>query len=224
MNKYEQLSRKALGIAFIAGPLLLTIGALTFLLGIGISPDGITSWVEGIFMGFGFVILIPVYLELARLLGQRAPKLAIFCAIGAPGLVFFGVVPAIFRIAQAAFLDAGMELSAWHLSAKTLFSHPGWMPITIWSLVSFLSLILVGIGLFSYGGLSRWTAVLLILAPIILFIGQGSDETIALWRVKIIYPLATLIWLVALAPIGWRYLTGSKEELAAKVNLDPTIS
>jgi len=30
MNKYEQLSQKALGIAFIAGPLLLVSGALTF--------------------------------------------------------------------------------------------------------------------------------------------------------------------------------------------------
>lgn len=196
----------------IIGPLLLTIGAMVFLLGIGINPDSTASWVEGMFMGLGFSIFVPIYLGLAQRLGQRAPKLAVFCAIGAIGFVFFGVAPAFLRITQAAFLDAGMELSAWNLSTKTLFSHPGWMPIGIMAMLGFLSSILLGSGFLRYGGLPRWTAVLLMLAPIVLFVGQGGDETIAWWQNRIFYPLAMVMWLVALVPIGWGLLNGSADE------------
>jgi uncharacterized membrane protein YtjA (UPF0391 family) len=55
--------------------------------------------------------------------------------------------------------------------------------------------------------LPRWTAVLLILAPIVFIMGQGGDESIAAWQINIMYPLSCLLYLAAFAPIGWRYLT-----------------
>ena len=56
MNTYQTLQQKVLGLAFILGPLLMTIGAAIYLLGIERSPDGTSSWVEGIFMAYGFLI------------------------------------------------------------------------------------------------------------------------------------------------------------------------
>jgi hypothetical protein len=39
MNRYQILQQRALGLAFIAGPLLMTLGAGVYLLGIERSPD-----------------------------------------------------------------------------------------------------------------------------------------------------------------------------------------
>ena len=74
MSTYQQLQQKALGIAFI--------------LGIERSPDGTSSWVEGIFMAMAFALMVPVNLELSRVLGQGAPRLGIYCAATTVGLAF----------------------------------------------------------------------------------------------------------------------------------------
>jgi hypothetical protein len=66
--------------------------------------------------------------------------------------------------------------------------------------------ILLGIGFLVNGGLPRWTAVLLILAPIVFVVGQGGDESIAWWQINIMYPLGCVLYFAAFAPIGWRYL------------------
>ena len=81
MNTYQTLQQKVLGLAFILGPLLMTIGVVVYLLDIERSPDGTSSWVEGIFLGFGILIMVPAYFELARILGQRAPIFGIICAV-----------------------------------------------------------------------------------------------------------------------------------------------
>ena len=47
--------------------------------------------------------------------------------------------------------------------------------------------------------------------------GQGSDETIAAWQVYGMYPLATVIWFAALAPIGWKKLTGPEDQTSMAV-------
>ena len=47
MNTYQTLQQKALGLAFILGPLLLTLGAAVYVLGIGLTPFGTDSWVDG---------------------------------------------------------------------------------------------------------------------------------------------------------------------------------
>jgi hypothetical protein len=67
----------------------------------------------------------------------------------------------------------------------------------------------VSTGFLIKGGLPRWTAVLLILAPIVFVMGQGGDESIAWWQVNIMYPLACVTYFAALAPIGWRMLAGA---------------
>ena len=81
MNTYQTLQQKALGLAFILAPLLMVLGSAAFVLGIGLTPFGTDSWVDGIFSAYGFLLMIPVVLELARILGQRAPIFGLICAI-----------------------------------------------------------------------------------------------------------------------------------------------
>ncbi len=81
MNTYQILQQKALGLAFILGPILLTAAAITFVMGINVTPDGVGSVTEGVIGFYGTVLFILIYLELARLLGQKAPRYGMFCAL-----------------------------------------------------------------------------------------------------------------------------------------------
>ena len=203
MNTYQTLQQKVLGAAFILGPLLMTVGAGIYLLGIERSPDGTSSWVEGIFMGFGVLIMVPCYFELARILGQRAPVFGIICAVTGLGWAI-GLLPASFRIMQVEIINAGLNESIWNVG----FIHLGWVPFFIWMFLGMFTSLFLGIGLLWKGGISRWSAVLLILAPIFFVLGQGAGEDIAWWQVYIFYPLACVTWPAAMAPLGLRYLAG----------------
>ena len=203
---YQTLQQKALGLAFILGPLLMTIGAAIYLLGIERSPDGTSSWVEGIFLGFGALIMVPCYFELARILGQRAPVFGIICAVTGLGWAI-GLLPSSFRIMQVEIINAGLNESIWNVG----FIHLGWVPFSIWMFLGMFTSLFLGIGLLWKGGISRWSAVLLILAPIFFVLGQGAGEDIAWWQVYIFYPLACVTWLAAMAPLGLRYLGGDSQ-------------
>jgi hypothetical protein len=153
---------------------------------------------------------VPIFFELARVLGGRSPKLGITCAVTGLG-IGLAVVPATDRIMQVEIINAGLNESIWNLS-----THPGWTPIVLWLFLGMFTSILLGAGFLWRGGIPRWAAALLILAPIFLVIGQGGGEDIAWWRVSIFYPLACLTWLAALAPIGLRYLSGDRRVLEAQ--------
>lgn len=206
MNTYETLQQKVLGLAFILGPLLITIGAAVYVLGIGLTPFGTDSWVDGIFQAYGFLIMVPVMLELARILGQRAPFFGIICAIAGLGWGTF-IIPAADRLLQMDLISAGLNESIWSVSGN----HPGWMPLIIWMMLGMLTPILLGIGFLWKGGIARWAAGLLILATIFLAVGVGGGADIAWWQTSVLYPLACLMYLAALAPIGLRYLAGDSQ-------------
>jgi hypothetical protein len=203
MVTYQDRQRKAIGAAFVLGPLLLTLGAAIYLLGIERSPDGTTSWVEGVLMAFGFVGFVPIYFELARVLGERAPRFGIICAITGLGIVFT-LSPAMARILQVEIIEAGLDMSIWALP-----QHPGRIPLMLAGALGMFTSLFLGVGFLLKGGVPRWTAILLILAPIFLVVGQGGDETIAWWQIKIFYPLACFTWLTALAPHGLNMLRGA---------------
>lgn len=205
MNTYQRYSNKVIGFTFILAPVLLIAGVLAFLLGIGIGPFGITSWVEGLLHAFAYLLLIPIYLKLAEILGRKAPRLAIVSAVFSLG-IGVAILPSNSRM-----LVHGLERAGYTIPVFSL-DIPGFPYLFIYFALSILASIMLGIGFLRYGGISRISAICLILAPIVLIIGQGGDETIALWRVQIVYPLATVLWFVALAPIGWRLLNGSADD------------
>lgn len=210
MSRFDQYQHKLLGLAFIVGPLLLIAGALAFLAGIGLSSHGVTSWVEGVLMTLAFLLFVPIYLHLARVLGQRAPRLGLVCTVTGLG-IGLGMVPASVRIMQAGLDQLGVDVAVFSLQP------PGQAILVLWMALGLFTTIFLGIGFLVKGGLPRWTAVLLILAPIVFMMGQGGDESIAAWQITIMYPLACLLYFAAFAPIGWRYLTQPVGSVAGEV-------
>lgn len=203
MNRYQTLQQKMLGLAFILGPLLFVIGAAAYVLGIGLTPFGTDSWADAIFITYGGLVMIPVYFELARILGQRTP---IFGIIGAVAGLCWGLfaMPATLKLTQIDIINAGLNESIWTVSG----SYAGWTPLFIGIALLHLTPLLFGIGFLWKGGIPRWAAGLLIVGGIFLAIGVGGGAEIVFWQTGIVYPLATLAFLAALAPIGLRYLGG----------------
>lgn len=204
MNTYQTLQQKALGLAFILGPLLAILGGVAFMLGIGLSSRG-DSWVWGTFLAYGCLIMIPVVLELSRILGQRAPIFGLICAILGLGWGM-SIVPAAARNIQAGMINAGIDESIWTI----LEGMPGVLFIILPSLLSFVGLLLLGVGLLWKGGIPRWSAGLLVVGAIVFFagvnLGMESEATEAILSL-----VANVAFLIALAPIGLRYLAGDSQ-------------
>lgn len=203
MNTYQTLQQKMVGLAFILGPLLTIIGSVAYMLGIGRSPLSPYSWVDGIFMAYGFLIMIPVVLELSRILGQRAPIFGAICAILGLGWGI-SIIPAATRTMQAGMINAGMDESI----STILEAMPGLLALMLPSLLSIVGFLLLGGGLLWKGGIPRWAAGLLVAGSIFFFGGVlGGTESIE----KILTILSHVFFLVALAPIGLRYLAGDSQ-------------
>lgn len=206
MNTYQTLQQKMLGLAFILGPLLFVIGAAAYVMGIGLTPFGTDSWVDAIFITYGGLVMIPVYFELARILGQRAPIFGIICAVAGLCWGLFAM-PATLKLTQIDIINAGLNESIWTVSG----SYAGWTPLFIGIALLHLTPLLFGIGFLWKGGIPRWAAGLLIVGGIFLAIGVGGGAEIVFWQTGIVYPLSTLAFLAALAPIGLRYLGGDSQ-------------
>ncbi|MCA9874652.1 MAG: hypothetical protein KC441_13375 [Anaerolineales bacterium] len=203
MNRYQNLYQKFLGIAFIVGPLLFVLAALVFTLitmQLGFELEAQEQlYIEGIIMSYAVILFIPIYLELARLLGQRYPRYGLICAV----LGLFGMATAVLaataRIWQLTFLRAGVNESVWDLIETT----PEMMPIALLAPFGPLTTLLLGIGLLRVPTFPRWSALLLIVGGISFVLAQAAGIAIAFF-----YPLATIAWFVALAPLGWRIWAG----------------
>jgi hypothetical protein len=204
MNTYQTLQQKALGLAFILAPLLALLGGVAFMLGIGMSSFG-DSWLYGTFAAYSFLLMIPVVLELSRILGQRAPIFGLICAILGLGWGM-SIVPAAARNIQAGMLNAGLNESIWTI----LEGMPGVLYIILPSLLSIVGLLLLGAGLLWKGGIPRWSAGLLVVGAILFFVGVNlgmeSEATEAILTL-----IANIAFLIALAPIGLRYLAGDSQ-------------
>ena len=209
MNTYERYQRKAVGLAFVLTPSLMVLGSAALLLGIGITPFGTDSWVDGNLSALAFVLMIPVSFELARMLGQRAPRLAIVCAAGGLGWGM-SIVAAAAKGIQMDIISAGLNESIWNV----LDSTPATALVFIGSMLGILSALLLGIGFLWKGGVGRSTAILFTVGTVLFAIGIGGGAEIAQRQTHVAYPLASVLWLAALAPIGLRYLSdGSRAEM-----------
>jgi hypothetical protein len=206
VNTYQTLQQKAVGLAFVLAPLLLVLGGIAYVLGIGLTPFGTDSVVDAVLFGYGVMLMIPVFLELARILGQRAPIFGIICAIAGLCWAFFEI-PVALKLLQIDIINAGLNKSIWTISP----SFAGWTPVLIGVILGHVAPLLFGIGFLWKGGIPRWAAGLLIVGGIFLAIGVGGGAEIVFWQTGIVYPLATLAFLAALAPMGLRYLGGGSQ-------------
>lgn len=204
MNTYERYAHRAQGVAFIGGPLMMLAAAALWIFGIGANPppfEWSSSW-EGAIGVYSIVCFVVIFLELARLLGQHSPRFGIVCAVtgllgsaGGAGAYFMRIF--VDEFAQAGASTQMME-TVWNTTTPQELSA-GWI-----ALFFPVTAVLVGIGLLRARTVSAWTAALLIAGGVSFLLAQAAEI-----QMEIFYPLAAFLWLAALSPLGWRYLTGN---------------
>jgi hypothetical protein len=201
MNTYQDRWQKFLGLTFIVGPLLYFIGSLFMPLGnIGIG---------GMIAPFGVALLIPVFMELGRWIGQVQPRYGFVCTVLAL-LTTAGNTAAMFAWAISEALTNDLALTddqIWEYSSNDPYMFPFFLMATLFPIMS----LLIAVGLWRNRLVSRWIPALFVIASIsflIFVVGGYMEETL--------FPVPVFIWLVALAPLGWRILRGDEGIVAAE--------
>jgi hypothetical protein len=191
MNTYQDRWQKFLGFAFIVGPLLWFAGSLFMPLG--------NLGIGGMIAPFGVALLIPVFMELGRWIGQAQPRYGIVCTVLAL-LTTAGNTAAMFGWATGEALTNDLGLTSdqtWQYSSNDPYIFPFGLMATLFPIMS----LLVAVGLWRNRLVSRWVPALFVIASIgflVFVVGGYMEETM--------FPVPVFIWLVALAPLGWRYL------------------
>ncbi len=192
--------------SFFAGPILLFISAMTFALGIGLIPPGITSYVEGIFGSFALIFFVLIYLELSRQLSATHKKLGLITAFtGLFGSVV-GMSHEYFRVIEWTLRGRGAGDEVW----TAFYSNPGFEYLLVGLLGPLFPItsIILGTGFFKAKTLPTWIAIFLILAGIGFPLAQVLEWGVGL---KVTYPLATLLWMISLVYVGMKFLDGGNE-------------
>ncbi len=188
---------RLLATAFVAGPALLLLAALSYTLGVGLIPPGLTSWVEGILGSYALAFFVLIYLELSRRLSATHPRLAAFTSVTGLFGAVTGFALEFLRVVEHSLRLHGAGDAIW----QSYYQHPSWQMLAVGLLGPLFPLtsILLGIGFLRAGTLPRPRAAALLAAGILFPLAQVFEIPIAL---RVGYPLAALLWLVALAPVG----------------------
>lgn len=193
MTHYHDHYQKFLGFAFIMGPLLWFVGSLFMPLG--------NLGVGGMIAPFGVALLIPVFMELGRWIGQEQPRFGFVCAVLAL-LTTAGNTAAMFGWATGEALTNDLGLTSdetWLYSSNDPYIFPFGLMAALFPIMT----LLIAIGLWRNRLAPRWIPALIGVASIsflVFVVGGYMEETL--------FPVPVLMWLVALAPLGWRYLSG----------------
>ncbi|MCG3157365.1 MAG: hypothetical protein DKINENOH_03997 [bacterium] len=200
-NQSDRMTRKFLAFAFIAGPLLLLFSVGAFTLGIGLIPPGIASWVEGIFGAYALAFFVPIYLELARRLSATHPVWGMITSFTGLLGATTGFAIELGRPLEHVLRQHGAGDAVW----QAFYAAPGWEYLSVALLGPLFPLtsILLGFGFLRAKTFPAWVAVCLILAGVFFPLAQVLGWQVAL---KFLYPLAALLWLVALWHIAREYL------------------
>jgi len=197
--------RALLPACFIAGPLLMTTSAMTFVLGIGLIPPGITSWVEGIIGSYGIVLFVPIYLELSRRLALTHRRWGMLTAVTGLFGATAGFSMEFMRVVEYALRAHGAGDAIW----QSVYANPGWVFLSIALLGPLFPItsVLIGLGFWRAGTLPRWVAASLIAAGI----GFPLAQVVGLdWALAVTYPGACVLWLISLSWVARATLSESR--------------
>jgi hypothetical protein len=201
MNSTQNLYQKFLGLAFIVGPLLWFIGSLFMPLG--------NLGIGGMIAPFGVALLIPVFMELGRWIGQAQPRYGFACIVLAL-LTTAGSTAAMFGWASGEALTNDLGLTpdeTWLYSSNDPYIFPFGMMAALFPIMT----LVITIGLQRNRLVSRWTSALFLVASIsflIFVVGGYMEETL--------FPVPVFIFFVALAPLGWRIWTEGMDEMVGE--------
>jgi hypothetical protein len=188
--------------SFFAGPILLFISSMTFALGIGLLPNGLTSYVEGIFGSLALIFFVPIYLELSNQLSATHKKLGLVAAFTGLCGATVGVSHELFRVIEWTLRNYGATEEVW----TKFYANPGleYLLVALLGPLFPITSIILGTGFLKAKTLPGWISVLLMLAGIGFPLAQVLEWEVGL---KITYPLATVFWMISLVFVGLKYIS-----------------
>lgn len=198
-----------LKIAYIVGPFLLALSALSFSLGIGLIPPGITSYVEGIFGSYALLLFVPIYLSLAGRLSATHRVLGTIATVtGLMGSVT-GFSLELFRVIEFSLRTHGAGDAVW----QSFYARPNaeYLIVALMGPLFPLTSILLGIGFWRARTFPAWISAALVAAGIGFPLAQALELE---WALKITYPAACMLWFAALSCIGVKYIGVQQEQTA----------
>lgn len=198
---YTERLQPWITLSFFAGPILFFVAAL-----FGDVVADSMAW-QGIFGQYAGMFLIPVNLTLAYMIGQERPRLGVASAI--VGLIGASMIVNAYgsylTTSQLALLQ-GFDPRVTIEEVAYLFTTEMLLGGLIGLMVP-ISYMVLGAGLWLTKVTSRVSAVLIFLAGITFFLGQG------VFTLSVI--ISPLFLLLGLLPIGWKRLTKKEEPLLA---------
>ncbi|MCO6486776.1 MAG: hypothetical protein J5I98_00095 [Phaeodactylibacter sp.] len=201
-----------LKVAYITGPFLLLLSALSFSLGIGLIPPGITSYVEGIFGSYALLLFVPIYLSLAARLSRTHRTLGTIATItGLMGSVT-GFSLELFRVIEYSLRTHGAGDAVW----QSFYAQPNpeYLAVALMGPLFPLTSILLGAGFWHAKTFPAWVSAALIAAGIGFPLAQVLELE---WALKATYPGACMLWLAALSYIGVTCV-GKRQEISVPLN------
>lgn len=198
----SSLQHTLLKIAFVAGPILLFLSALSFALGIGILPPGVSSWVEGLFGSYALMLFVPIYLSLAGRLSETNRKLGAIATIAGLCGAVTGFSLELLRVIEFGLRQHGVGDAAF----QSYYANPGWefLIVALLGPLFPITSIILGAGFLKARTLPAWAATGLIIAGVFFPLAQVLEWE---WGFKVTYPLACTIWAVVLPYVGLRHIT-----------------
>jgi hypothetical protein len=194
---HSSVQHTLLKIAFVAGPILLFLSAMSFVLGIGILPPGISSWVEGLFGSYALMLFVPIYLFLAAKLSETNRTLGAVATItGLCGAVT-GFSLELLRVIEFGLRQHGAGDAVF----QSYYANPGWefLIVALLGPLFPITSIILGVGFLKSKILPVWSAIGLVVAGIFFPLAQVLEWE---WGFKVTYPLACMIWGIVLPYIG----------------------
>lgn len=201
MNTYQQQWQKFLGFSFIVGPILYFIGTLFMPLG--------NLGIGGMIAPYDVALLIPVFMEIGRWIGQVQPRYGFICTVLAL-LTTAGNTAAMFAWATGEALTNDLALTSeevWQFSSNDPYIFAFFMMAVLFPIMT----ILMAVGLWRNRIGPRWVPPLFVVGGIsflIFAVGGYMEQTM--------FPVPVFIWLLALVPLGWRILTEGLADVVGK--------
>lgn len=179
---YSQLAQRALAMACFVAPSLFVAGEATLALRLAptyvLAPSTLfnlsVNKMQSAFLEyFAFLIMIPAFFALTSIIGQRAPRLAMTCAV----MGLFGLGPLIcgsylnVNLAIASQAGTPMDWDFFQQNGPRPEQLIMGLPIVLY----FLANVLLGGVVWRTGVLPRWAGALLIAAGFLMFDWTGPQ-------------------------------------------------
>jgi hypothetical protein len=209
--------RLVAGICLIAAPVVLLVGAIVHpqiedagaghLAVVAENPE--RYYAAHAILLAGLALFLPAVLGLMHLLRERATA---FGHVGG-GLTMIGLFGATAVVAVDGIAVSQMgqpEANVEEMAAliDRIKESAGLRAVAVVGALAFLlGVLMLAYGLWRARGVQSWTAGAIAAGAIVVFIGQVTDN-------RFIFAFAFAIYVVALAPVGWRVLGESDDEWA----------